>query len=364
MSDWPPADPKPVPPESPGPGWWLAADGKYYPPEQAPGQPAPPPPQYTAYSPDSPPIMQATSTNGLAIASMVLGILWLYWIGSILALVFGYVAKGQIDKSGGRQTGRGMAIAGIVLGWLGVGIATVLIVLAVAFADDIGQVDVGADITSPVAEGTSTTAAGVSPVSIPIPAAGASITGETPCPAENGAAERTTSFEHPPPMCIDPANTYTATLKTSEGDIIIALDTLNAPITVNNFVVLARYRYFDGVAFHRIVPGFVNQAGDAVGPTPGVGGPGYNIPDELPADPATAYVAGAVAMANSGPASGGSQFFLVIGDVNGALSGAGSYSVFGHVVKGQDISEAINGFAAGESPTRLVTIDAVEIDEN
>lgn len=111
MSDWPPADTNPVPPGPPGPGWWLASDGKYYPPEQAPGQPVPPPPQYTAYSPYGAPLVQATSTNGLAIASMVLGILWLYWIGSVLALVFGYVAKGQIDRSAGRQTGRGMAIA-------------------------------------------------------------------------------------------------------------------------------------------------------------------------------------------------------------------------------------------------------------
>jgi hypothetical protein len=70
-------------------------------------------------------------TNGMAIASMVLGILWLYWIGSVLALIFGYVAKGQIDASGGRQGGRGMAIAGIVLGWVGVG-TLVLAVLGVA----------------------------------------------------------------------------------------------------------------------------------------------------------------------------------------------------------------------------------------
>jgi hypothetical protein len=72
------------------------------------------------------------STNGLAIASMVLGILWLYWIGSILALVFGYVANSQIKRSGGQQGGRGMAIAGIVLGWVGIGLLILTIVLAVA----------------------------------------------------------------------------------------------------------------------------------------------------------------------------------------------------------------------------------------
>lgn len=102
--------------------------------------PAPPPPAFTAYSPYGPPIVQAT-TNGLAIASMVLGILWLYWIGSILALVFGYVAKGQIDRSAGRQGGRGMAIAGIVLGWIGVAVLAIVIVLAVVVSDDISRIN-------------------------------------------------------------------------------------------------------------------------------------------------------------------------------------------------------------------------------
>jgi hypothetical protein len=147
MSDWPPASPPPPsePSGPPAPGWWLASDGKYYPPEQAPGAPAAPPPagpppQFTPYTPYGP-VTRSTSTNGLAIASMVLGILWLYWIGSILALVFGYVAKGQIDRSGGRQTGRGMAIAGIVLGWIGVAMIALFIVLAVAFRDNVDDFD-------------------------------------------------------------------------------------------------------------------------------------------------------------------------------------------------------------------------------
>ena len=197
-----------------------------------------------------------------------------------------------------------------------------------------------------------------------LPGAGASITGETPCPPADGSAERTTSFEQAPPMCIDPAKTYTATLATTEGDIVIELDAANAPQTVNNFVVLSRYHFYDEVPFHRIVPGFVNQAGDPVGPTPGTGGPGYAIPDELPADPATAYPPGTVAMANSGPESGGSQFFLVIGDENGALSGAGSYSVFGKIVEGQDVSEAINALGGeGDVPTKPVAITSVTITE-
>ena len=97
---------------------------------------------------------------------------------------------------------------------------------------------------------------------------------------------------------------------------------------------------------------------------PGTGGPGYTIPDELPSDPATAYAVGTVAMANSGPESGGSQFFLVIGDPNGALSGAGSYSVFGKVVEGQDVSEAINALGGDDQlPTKPVAITSVKITE-
>jgi hypothetical protein len=79
----------------------------------------------------APIMVPATKTNGFSIASLVLGILWIYWIGSILALVFGYVAKQQIDRSGGMQSGRGMAIAGIVLGWIGVGVLALIIILVI-----------------------------------------------------------------------------------------------------------------------------------------------------------------------------------------------------------------------------------------
>ncbi len=97
--------------------------------QQVPLPPPPPPPAGGAPGPVQVVYVQAPRTNGFAVASLVLGILWLYWVGSILALVFGYVAKGQIDRSGGAQGGRGLAIAGIVLGW--VGVATLL--LAVVF---------------------------------------------------------------------------------------------------------------------------------------------------------------------------------------------------------------------------------------
>jgi hypothetical protein len=89
---------------------------------------------YMTLSQPAKPAQVQTRTNGMAIASMVLGILWLYWVGSILALVFGYVARGQISASGGAQTGGGMATAGIVLGWIGVGVLLLVIIIAVAQA--------------------------------------------------------------------------------------------------------------------------------------------------------------------------------------------------------------------------------------
>lgn len=207
----------------------------------------------------------------------------------------------------------------------------------------------------------SASSAAPTPVAITIPAAGASITGDTPCPPADGSAARTTTFAKPPPMCIDPTKTYTASVATTKGTFSIALDATNAPATVNNFVVLARYHYFDGVAFHRIIPGFVDQVGDANGPTPGQGGPGYTFADELPKDPSP-YSEGAVAMANSGPNTNGSQWFIVIG--NGGAGLGIKYSKFGTIQSGLDVAKAIN--AAGTqsgSPTEEIKINAVTITE-
>jgi cyclophilin family peptidyl-prolyl cis-trans isomerase len=201
-------------------------------------------------------------------------------------------------------------------------------------------------------------------VEVELPGEGVSIEGETPCPPEDGSAERTTGFAEPPPTCIDPSVTYQAVLATTEGDITIELDTEAAPATVNNFVVLARYGFYDGVPFHRIIPGFMNQAGDPVGPSPGTGGPGYTIPDELPEgdDP---YPEGTLAMANTGqPDSGGSQFFIVV--EGGGAQLTPTYTAFGRVVEGMEVVDEINqhGDAATNGmPTREITITSVAITE-
>ncbi len=124
----------------PGPNWWFASDGRWYPPELA-AQPVPPPPSYaqgpgtggSGVWPTNPyPTFVARATNGLAVASLVLGILWIYWVGSILALVFGYVAMIQIRER--NEGGHGLAVAGIVLGWVGVGIGSIALVLALIAA--------------------------------------------------------------------------------------------------------------------------------------------------------------------------------------------------------------------------------------
>jgi cyclophilin family peptidyl-prolyl cis-trans isomerase len=134
---------------------------------------------------------------------------------------------------------------------------------------------------------------------------------------------------------IDLLKSYTATLTTEKGDIQIELLTEQAPVTVNNFVFLARQGWFDGVTFHRVLPGFVAQGGDPTGT--GFGGPGYYIPNEVVPE-LTFDAEGLVAMANSGPDTNGSQFFITLGpapDLNGR------FTIFGRVIAGLDVAKAL-----------------------
>lgn len=186
------------------------------------------------------------------------------------------------------------------------------------------------------------------------------------CPPASGADERKTTFATQFPLCIDGAKGYRALVTTSEGEFTIELDPVSAPLTVNNFVTLARFRYFDGIAVCRIVADFVIQSGnpDVTDIDQGgcaSGGPGYNVPDELPGT--DGYSVGEVVMANnSAPNTSGSQFFIVTGD--GAATLPGTYSLFGKVTDGLDVVLAIGELAgADEQPTKLVTIESVEITE-
>ncbi len=177
-------------------------------------------------------------------------------------------------------------------------------------------------------------------------------------PAADGSSPKTQRFDGPPPMIIDPARRYTAVLKTSKGEITVALDPVAAPKTVNNFVFLARWHYYDGVGFHRIIPGFMCQGGDPEGT--GRGGPGYRFEDELPAP--GRYEIGSLAMANAGPDTNGSQFFIVSG--RDGVSLPPSYSLFGKVVKGLDVLEAIEAVGSRSgTPSEQVVIESVAVTE-
>jgi cyclophilin family peptidyl-prolyl cis-trans isomerase len=138
----------------------------------------------------------------------------------------------------------------------------------------------------------------------------------------------------PPPQTIDAAASYVATIKTAKGDIVVQLDAQAAPITVNNFVSLARKKFYDGLVCHRVVPAFVVQCGDPSGT--GSGGPGYTIPDE--ASPLK-HSAGAIAMAkSSAPNSAGSQFYITLAP---QPSLDGQYTVFGRVIAGMDVLQKL-----------------------
>ena len=179
------------------------------------------------------------------------------------------------------------------------------------------------------------------------------------CPPAEGTEERTTEFASAPPMCLTPGADYTAVITTDAGEVTVDLLEDKAPETVNNFVFLARNHFYDGITFHRVIPGFMIQGGDPQGT--GAGGPGYDFDDELPA--AGEYEIGSVAMANAGPDTNGSQFFIVTGDAGVALPP--SYSLFGIVTEGMETVTAIedDGSAQG-APSTTHTIESVQIIES
>ena len=180
----------------------------------------------------------------------------------------------------------------------------------------------------------------------------------TECPATDGSSPKQQHFDGPPPTCIDSSKRYGAEMVTSKGTLRIALDPIAAPAAVNSFVYLARYHYFEGIVFHRVIPGFVLQGGDPTGT--GRGGPGYQFADELPRP--GRYELGSLAMANAGPNTNGSQFFVISGPQGVQLPP--KYSLFGKVVTGMDVVASIDavGTRSG-TPKETVTIESVTISE-
>ena len=142
-------------------------------------------------------------------------------------------------------------------------------------------------------------------------------------------------WNSPPPMTIDPKKNYTATMETSKGTIEIELFAKDAPKTVNNFVFLAREGFYDGVTFHRVIPNFMIQGGDPTGS--GRGGPGYKFEDEVRTNP-NKHGTGSLSMANAGPNTNGSQFFITHSPQPHL---DGKHTVFGKVTSGMDVVNAI-----------------------
>lgn len=179
------------------------------------------------------------------------------------------------------------------------------------------------------------------------------------CPPKEGTDEPEQSFTSPPPMCLEAGVEYDAVVTTNMGELTIALDQEQAPNTVNNFVFLSRNMYYDDTLCHRIIPEFVVQCGDPT--ATGTGGPGYTFDDELPDE--GAYQIGSVAMANSGPDTNGSQFFIVTGDQGTALPP--NFSLFGQVIEGLDatvLAMEAAGSPSGEptEPVEIISITIVE----
>ncbi len=189
---------------------------------------------------------------------------------------------------------------------------------------------------------------------------------ETACGASQPPAETVTSFDgfEPQPDVTSDAE-VTATIATSCGDLVIALDPALSPETVDSFVFLARQGFYDGTVIHRIVPDFVAQGGDP--DAVGTGGPGYRIVDEHPGDDFE-YERGVVAMANSGRNTTGSQFFVVLGDNASVLNPL--FNVLGQVVEGDDVLDLIAavptatrpGARERSLPLETVYIESVEIE--
>lgn len=150
------------------------------------------------------------------------------------------------------------------------------------------------------------------------------------------------TYDSPPPMIIDTSKKYTAFMETEKGTLVLELFARDVPKTVNNFVFLANEGFYDGTTFHRVIPGFMAQGGDPTGT--GRGGPGYFFEDEFTSH---THVAGALSMANAGPNTNGSQFFITYTPQPGL---DGKHSVFGQLVEGMDVLEKLTPRDPSQNP--------------
>ena len=179
----------------------------------------------------------------------------------------------------------------------------------------------------------------------------------TPVSVTTSDGKSIRQYSQPPGMEIDPDGAYTADIQTNQGTISVELYAEDAPATVNNFVFLARQGFYDGVIFHRVIPNFMIQGGDPTGT--GTEGPGYRFQDEIA--PSLAFdTAGILAMANAGPNTNGSQFFITVAPT---IHLTGLHTIFGRVTSGQEVADAISVARADRNnrPLEEVVIQHIEI---
>jgi cyclophilin family peptidyl-prolyl cis-trans isomerase len=243
--------------------------------------------------------------------------------------------------------------------------------IAPRIAEDIAPEPVAEDIAPDLAEDASERDPAVAE-----PDAGAA----TGCPAADGSSPRTIDFDGPQPLCIDPGAGYVAVFDTSEGEMRFDLTPGDTPLTVNNFVTLARWGYYDGTRLFRTDPGIdIIQGGSPHTDSAGDPGPGYTIPDEpvFDEDPGTGqltgpyrYRPGQLVMARSaGRDAAGAQFFLTTGPNAARLDSQGVYVVFGQTDEaGLAVARSIialhePGGSLGGAPSRDVTVHSVTIEE-
>ncbi|WP_369688621.1 peptidylprolyl isomerase, partial [Ardenticatena maritima] len=197
------------------------------------------------------------------------------------------------------------------------------------------------------------------PTSEPAPTSAAEPTPEAAAPAPTPAYQQ---WDEPPPMQIDPNAIYVATIKTEKGDIRIQLFADKAPKTVNNFVFLAEQGFYDNTTFHRVIPDFMAQGGDPSGT--GAGGPGYTFEDEISPD-LVFDGPGYLAMANAGPNTNGSQFFITYVETPWLN---GRHTIFGKVVEGMDVALSLTPRDPQQNPDfegdRILTVEIETVSES
>ena len=203
------------------------------------------------------------------------------------------------------------------------------------------------------------------PAATTAPAAGGTSQTATATPAFTPAATSRisgsrTSYSSPPAMILDPESDYVANFRTNQGNFTVQLFATQTPVTVNNFVFLAQQGFYDGLIFHRVIENFMIQGGDPTGT--GGGGPGYKFQDEIVAG-LVFDAPGKLAMANAGPGTNGSQFFITVAAADWLN---GNHTIFGEVTEGQNVVNSISRVATGRGdvPLQRVIIERIDITQS